>query len=329
MQSEWLKQDIFRISDDESFLSAATQIYRHQMTHVNAYRKFIELLQLGESAIKHYSEFPFLPITAFRNHMITDQKITPEKYFISSGTTSMSRSRHYIHDTGIYEHSIVSGFEQVFGNPEQYAFLALLPSYLEQGDSSLVYMMNTLMQAGGHPMNGFYLNNHAELRNNIEQLKKQETKIFLVGVTFALLDFFENNRYDDSQLIIVETGGMKGRRKEMIREEVHEILIRASGTEKIHSEYGMTELLSQAWSTGNGVFQTPPWMKVMITDMHNPGRMTENGQTGIINVIDLANVHSCSFITTQDIGRKLSENTFEVLGRMDSSEWRGCNLMVM
>lgn len=323
------KYDIFSINDEESFNATALSVFHHQCSHVKVYGKFIDLLHKDKKTIHHYSEIPFLPVTLFRNHVITDQIKTPEKFFTSSGTTAMSRSRHYIHDFSIYDESILRGFELIFGSPQQYAFLALLPSYIEQGDSSLVYMMNLLIRKGAHRESGFYLHDHQNLRKKIEVLKSEGVKIFLIGVTYALLDFYENNAFDDKDLIIVETGGMKGRRREMIREEVHNVLSRASGAGKIFSEYGMTELLSQAWSVGDGLFQTPPWMKILISDTHDPRSMLETGQTGAINVIDLANFHSCSFIATQDLGRRLSPDYFEVLGRMDASEWRGCNLMVV
>lgn len=329
MKSEKLTDSIFSIRDEQSFNTAALEVFNYQKSHVSVFGKFIELLQRDRQTISHYREIPFLPVTLFRNHIITDQPQQPEHYFASSGTSAMIRSRHYVHDLSLYDKSILQGFKIFFGDPEQYAFLALLPSYLEQGDSSLIYMMNLLMQSGSHPDSGFYLNNHSELRDKMENLKKKGVKIFLIGVTYALLDFYSGNHYDDSEVIIVETGGMKGRRKEMIREEVHEVLKRESRAAKIFSEYGMTELLSQAWSDGDGIFKTPPWMKILISDIHDPYSRLTDCQTGSIHVIDLANYHSCSFIATQDIGRRLPENRFEVLGRMDSSELRGCNLMVV
>lgn len=329
MKSEHFKNTVFSIRDEESFNAAALEIFNYQKSHVSVYRKFVELLQEEKQIISHYSEIPFLPVTLFRNNVITDQPVTPEKYFASSGTSATTRSRHYVHDMALYDESILQGFNLFFGEPGQYAFLALLPSYLEQGDSSLIYMMNLLMRSGAHPDSGFYLNNHAELRDKMESLKRRGVKIFLIGVTYALLDFYSDNTFLDNEVIIVETGGMKGRRKEMIREEVHELLMKSSGAGKIYSEYGMTELLSQGWSAGEGIFRTPPWMKILITDIHDPLSRLEPGLTGGINVIDLANYHSCSFIATQDLGRALPGNRFEVLGRMDSSELRGCNLMVV
>lgn len=319
---------MFHIRNEDEFNHHAIELFRHQSVHVNIYKKFLSLLKFDVNIVKSYKQIPFLPVEFFKNTIVSDNPSGNEFYFTSSGTTGQEASKHYIQDLTLYEESLLKGFQLAYGDPQQYCFLALLPSYLEREGSSLIYMVNKLMEVSGHAANGFYLNNHEELYERINELENQNQKIFLIGVTYALLDFFEKYPMQLSYTILLETGGMKGRRKELIKEELHAILKSKSGLKEIHSEYGMTELLSQAYSHWKGLFSTPPWMKILVTDLHDPFTTIAFGLTGTINVIDLANIHSCAFIATQDLGRKTDEFHFEVLGRLDKSELRGCNLMV-
>ncbi len=317
------------IQNENDFNECALKLFRYQAAHVPVYKEYIRLLKKDSTAINHFSEIPFLPVSFFKNHVVSDQSNTPEFFFSSSGTTGQTTSKHYLADCGIYEEVILKCFRHFFGDPNEFCFLALLPSYLERSGSSLVYMMQRLITAGNHPLSGFYLHNHQELAEKITTLINNNEKIFLLGVTYALLDFFEKfpMQLPADYAIVMETGGMKGKRKELVRPEVHQLLCKGSGLTYIHSEYGMTELLSQAYSLGNGIFQTPPWMKIVTGDLHDPFAPASLNETGIIKVIDLANIHSCAFIETNDLGRIVNRG-FEVLGRMDSSELRGCNLMI-
>jgi phenylacetate-coenzyme A ligase PaaK-like adenylate-forming protein len=323
-----LADDTFNITSEEKFNTHALKVFEFQAKHVPAYREYIKLIKRENFVPDHYSQIPFLPVSLFKNHIITSAQNKPGITFTSSGTTGQQTSTHYVHDINLYRESLLKGFELFYGSPENYCFLALLPSYLERSGSSLVYMANELISKSANNYSGFYLRNYSELSQMLLQLAEQKQQIFLLGVTFALLDLFEKYPLKLPGLIIMETGGMKGQRKELIRSELHEILKNNSGALHIHSEYGMTELLSQAYSIKDGIFYCPPWMQVLITDIHDPFSILPAGQTGIINVIDFANIHSCSFIATQDLGRKLEGGGFEVLGRMDHSELRGCNLMV-
>ena len=251
------------------------------------------------------------------------------RIFLSSGTAGMKQSRHHVRDTAIYDESLERTFRLFYGEPAEYAITGLLPSYLERDDSSLIYMANRLIQLSGNDAGGFFLDDHTALLQAIEKARAARLKVLLIGVTFALLDLAEKHPVDLSDVIIMETGGMKGRRREMIREEVHEIIMKAFGVSSVHSEYGMTELLSQAYSRGGGLFRTPPWMKVLIRDSHDPmSHSSEAGAAGGISVIDLANLWSCSFIATADLGRMHPGGLFEVQGRFDEADIRGCNLLV-
>jgi len=273
-------------------------------------------------------QLPFLPVEFFKKHRIS---CYPEKYeleFTSSSTSGIIPGKHFIHKSEIYNQSILNGFTHFFGNPEKFNILALLPSYLDRKDASLVYMVSQLINKSSGSKNRFYLHDYKKLIDNIHSLRNSGREILLLGVTFALLDLAEQFPEDLSDIIIMETGGMKGKRKEMVREEVHSILCKAFGVSKIHSEYGMTELLSQAYSKGNGLFKSPPWMKVLIRDMNDPLSFVSIQETGGINIIDLANLYSCAFIATQDLGKLHTDGSFEVLGRFDHSDIRGCNLMV-
>lgn len=323
-------ESIFEITTSEQFNNSAMAIFRYQAEENEVYNRYIKALKVNVDKITEPEQIPFLPIEFFKTHeIITNYKlqIADSKIFTSSGTTGSIQSKHYVSDISLYEKSYSKGFEHFYGNIEEYCILALLPSYLEREGSSLMYMTDDLIKKSKHPKSGFYLHNYDELLLTLKQLQDQKT--ILIGVTYALLDLVERiGKGDYKNLIIMETGGMKGKREEMVREELHERLCKGFGIDVIHSEYGMTELLSQAYSKGNGVFDCPPWMKILIRDTNDPFAILPHHKTGGINVIDLANINSCSFIATQDLGRSLSDNSFEVLGRFDNSDIRGCNLLV-
>lgn len=324
-----IRKEIFEINSKQKFDSIALEIFKYQSEHVPIYKNYLKALNIASDSIKLMEDIPFLPIDFFKSHDVLSQNCDPVIEFKSSGTTGISRSKHKVVDLEVYEKSVLHGFQNSFGSPEDFCFLALLPNYLEQGDSSLVYMVDKLIKESKQEGSGFFLDNYQGL---VEQLLVNESKgvkTFLIGVTYALLDLAENRSLKLKNTIICETGGMKGRRKELIRSEVHEILSQGFGLEHIHSEYGMTELLSQAWSKGKGLFQCPPWMKIRIRELNDPLSFAKKGKTGGVNVIDLANMDSCSFISTSDLGRLTDENNFEILGRFDHSEVRGCNLMVV
>lgn len=319
---------IFNISSKTEFEELVFEVFKFQFEHNLIYRSFCDLLYKHPSDIKHIEDIPFLPIQFFKIHHILSSVSKIQKTFTSSGTTGSITSKHYVTDLNIYEKSFRKGFNCFYGNIEDYVILALLPSYLERDGSSLIYMANDLIKASKHTESGFYLNNLDELSETLHKLENKGQKTLLIGVSFALLDLIEKNIFNLKHTIVMETGGMKGRRKEMIRAELHDILCNGFGVSKIHSEYGMTELLSQAYSKGKGVFECPPWMKVLIRDTEDAFSITNKNKSGGINIIDLANVNSCSFIATQDLG-KTHNTTFEVLGRFDNSDIRGCNLMVL
>lgn len=322
------QQQIFSINSEEQFTGAALQVFRHQAQNNAVYRQFIKGLSIDAGTVTQIADIPFLPIEFFKQHAVLSSTDTPETTFTSSGTTGMITSSHYITDVSWYTESFRAAFNLFYGNIKQYCVLALLPAYLERGGSSLVYMADDLIKQSGHPNSGFYLYNHEELHQQLSALKQSGTPTLLIGVTFALLDFVEQHPINFPQLIVMETGGMKGRRKEMIREELHTILTKGFGVDAIHSEYGMTELLSQAYSNGAGVFNCPPWMRIITRDTNDPLSLVGTAKTGGVNVIDLANINSCSFIATQDLGKVYADGSFEILGRFDASDIRGCNLLV-
>ena len=293
------------------------------------YREFCDLLKVDKGSVKSLKQIPFLPIQFFKSHKVLSTTHPVQETFTSSGTTGLLTSRHLVTDVSIYEESYRKAFASFYGNIEDYAVLALLPSYLEREGSSLLYMVDDLMELSNNPHSGFYLNNYQELINKLIELDNSGQNILLIGVTYALLDLIEMQQFQLKNTIIMETGGMKGRRKEIVREELHQLLCNGFGVSSIHSEYGMTELLSQAYSLGEGVFECPNWMAVLIRDTEDALTYVDEGKTGGINVIDLANINSCSFIATQDLGKKYQDNSFEVLGRFDNSDIRGCNLMVL
>jgi phenylacetate-coenzyme A ligase PaaK-like adenylate-forming protein len=324
-----LEKEIFQIKNEKDFNRLAINVFLFQKNHNPVYRAYLSHLGKQELIPEHYSQIPFLPVEFFKTHRVKSFTGSEEIVFTSSGTTGTITSKHFLKKKSLYETSFLKGFELFYGNPSGYCFLALLPSYLEREGSSLVYMAKKLMEKSNHPINGFYLNDYQKLGNTLHILEQQGQKTVLLGVSFALLDFAAQQPMPLKHTIIMETGGMKGRRKEITREELHGVLTEAFGVSDIHSEYGMTELLSQAYSKTKGRFYAPPWMKVLIRDITDPFTLLEPGKSGGVNIIDLANLYSCSFIATQDIGKLKPDGSFEILGRFDFSDVRGCNLMVV
>jgi len=323
------KNAIFNISNEAEFEDLALQIFNFQFKNNSVYRSFCDLLFTHPSDIKTISDIPFLPIQFFKTHKVLSSTEPIQTTFSSSGTTGSVSSKHHVTDVEIYKKSFTKGFQQCYGNIEDYVILALLPSYLEREGSSLIYMVNDMISKSKHKESGFYLNNLSELKDHLLKLDSEGKKTLLIGVSFALLDLVETYQFNLKNTIVMETGGMKGRRKELIREALHNQLKKGFGIENIHSEYGMTELLSQSYSKGNGVFKCPNWMKILTRDTEDALSINTFEKAGGINVIDLANINSCSFIATQDLGYVHRTGTFEIIGRFDNSDIRGCNLMVL
>lgn len=323
-----LINQIFKIKSAQEFEQLALQVFHFQYKENKTYQKFCDLLSVNPLKVTNIKEIPFLPIEFFKTEKVKTGNFQPQQVFLSSGTTGQTQSKHYVKDIKIYEQSFVYGFNQFYGSIKDYCFLALLPSYLEREGSSLIYMTDFLIKHSNNPLSGFYLDDYEKLIETIQELKASNQKVVLLGVSFALLDFAEKYRVDLSDVIIIETGGMKGRRKELTREELHRIYKERFNVKSIHSEYGMTELLSQAYSFSDGIYQTPNWMKVLVRDINDPLNYLGNNKTGGINIIDLANIYSCSFIATQDLGVVKKGGSFEVLGRFDNSDLRGCNLLI-
>lgn len=328
MEIKLLIERIFEIQNETDFKDISLKIFKQQAENNKIYNQYIKHLNIDYQNISQIEEIPFLPISFFKKHKIICGNQDFEEVFISSGTTGMTQSKHYVKDISIYKKSFRLAFEHFYGKPENYCFLALLPAYLERKGSSLIYMADDFIKTSNQN-SGFFLNNHSELVEILTFNESNNIKTILLGVSFALLDLAEKYKLNLKNTIIVETGGMKGRRQEITKNELHNKLKNAFGVENIHSEYGMTELLSQAYSSGNNKFKTPKWMKILIRDIYDPFKYLENNKSGGINVIDLANINSCSFIETQDIGKMVEENKFEISGRIDNSEIRGCNLLVM
>jgi len=322
-------QDLFTISSQKQFEKMALKVFRYQYENNLVYQLFCEFLKIEKHSVKALSQIPFLPIQFFKSHAVVSNQDAIQETFTSSGTTGMITSKHLVTDVSLYEQSYRLAFSQFYGNLEDYAVLALLPSYLERTGSSLIYMVKDLIEGSNNEHSGFYLHNYDELIAKLTALDNAGQNVILIGVTYALLDLIEQQNFQLKNTIIMETGGMKGKRKEMIREELHALLCEGFGVSSIHSEYGMTELLSQAYSLGNGVFECPSWMHILIRDPEDALSYVADGKTGGVNVIDLANFNSCSFIATQDLGKKQPNNSFEILGRFDHSDIRGCNLMVI
>ena len=318
------QQEIFDIKTDNEFNKSALDIYHFQVANIPIYREYIQ--QLNKPTPKHYTEIPFLPISFFKTHKVCKQNIYSELIFKSSGTTGQARSRHFVEDATLYERSFLTAYSNLIGNPQNQVILALLPNYIEQGESSLVYMVDHLIRATKHPLSGFLLNSLDEIQRRYKLAIESNKEVVVFGVSYALLNLAEQN-IDLSKARIIETGGMKGRRKELTKEELHEELKKGLNVPFISSEYGMTELLSQGYSNAHGLFEHPSWMKILIREMNDPFSFVEDGKTGGINVVDLANINSCSFIATQDLG-KLEDGKFRIMGRFDNADLRGCNLMM-
>jgi len=319
-----LMNQIFTIKNDADFNALAMEVYRYQSRNIPIYSQYVQGLNKPEPT--HYSEIPFLPISFFKTHEVCREGIVPQVIFKSSGTTGQNRSQHLVEDVKIYEQSFFKAYELLIGKPEDQVILALLPSYVEQGESSLVYMVEQLVQATKNEFSGFLLNSPEEIEQRYQAAIESNKEVVIFGVSYALLDLAEQN-INLSKAKIIETGGMKGRRKEMTKDELHATLKAGLNVPFISSEYGMTELLSQAYSNKDGLFEAPSWMKILIREMNDPFSYVDNGKTGGINVIDLANIHSCSFIATQDLGR-IENNQFRIMGRFDNADLRGCNLLI-
>ncbi|MDG1850079.1 MAG: acyl transferase [Flavobacteriales bacterium] len=320
----WERQ-IFQNHSTVSFEKLALEIFQFQASSNPVYRNYLKYIKVDPKNVQQLDDIPYIPIELFKSHEVICEPNTREQVYTSSGTGGV-QSQHIVHDVSIYEESFFKGFEHFYGAAQDYTILALLPSYLERSGSSLIYMCEKLIQASEKEESGFYLNEHEKLYSQLQSLEKKGQKTLLIGVSFGLLDFVEKYTLPLKHAIVMETGGMKGRRKEMIREELHQAIGAGLNQENIHSEYGMTELLSQAYSKGAGRFSCPPWMKVTCRDVNDPFSKSKN--RGGLNIIDLANVYSCAFIASQDLGKIHTDGTFEVLGRFDYSDVRGCNLMV-
>lgn len=338
MDCQW-KDKVLAVTEP-GFEDLALELFHFQYRNNPLYREYTDAIRVNPDAVKSLSEIPFLPISFYKTHLVQSTSFEAAVVFESSGTTGTVNSRHYIKDIDLYKQSFIKEFELFYGPVKDWCIIGLLPSYLERQNSSLVFMVNELIRLSGHAGSGFYLNEFDKLSSVLNDMEAQQQKTLLIGVTFGLLDFAEiySSKPGKKSLrhtTIMETGGMKGRRKEMVRQEVHDILTRSFGVFTIHSEYGMTELLSQAYSNGNGIFKCPPWMKILLRDEEDPFeiRMPRSETVapfrGIINVIDLANIYSCCFIATDDAGKLYSDGNFEVLGRMDNSDLRGCSLMTV
>lgn len=319
---------IFSIRSDSEFESAALEVFRFQSRNCQVYADFVDHLGVRPASVSRIAEIPFMPIGFFKTRDVRVGEGTPEVVFSSSGTTGMQQSIHRVVDLSLYERSYLEAFRLFYGDIEDYTLLALLPSYQEREGSSLIYMIDDLIGKTRNVNSGYYLYDHQELEDKLNTLRENRQPTILIGVTYALLDFAESRSLEFPELIVMETGGMKGKRKEMIRPELHEVLCAGFGVPVIHSEYGMTELLSQAYSKGGGLFHCPPWMKILTRETNDPLSLLKAGQTGGINIIDLANLHSCAFLATQDLGKVFEDGSFEVLGRFDNSDVRGCNLLV-
>lgn len=315
-------KSIFSIATQADFDRMTLEVFRFQAEACAPYREYLELLGVDPAAVECPEQIPFLPIELFKSHRVYCGSNPPQQIFTSSSTTGQTPSRHYVADLRIYEEAFTRSFELFYGPAEQTAIYALLPNYLEREGSSLIYMVEGLIRRGG---GGFYLYDHDALLRDMEA---HQGKKILLGVSYALWDLAEEQRGALHDVIVMETGGMKGRREELPREEFHRLLCDAFGVQSIHSEYGMAELMSQAYSDGNGIFRTPPWMRICVRDLNDPFRLLPSGATGGVNLIDLANLYSCSFLQTQDLGKVYDDGSFRILGRISGSEIRGCNLLV-
>lgn len=323
-----LEDRIFTINSDDEFERTSLDVFSYQYDRIRVYREFCNLLGKSKEKVNTLTEIPFIPIEFFKSHVIRDNTEF-DKVFLSSGTTGQERSKHYISDLKVYERSFHNAFSQFYGDPSDFLIAAIIPGYVDNPDSSLLYMVDKLIRGSKDELSGFYNFDDEKLIAQLKNIRSSRSKNkLIIGVSFALLAIAERHSIDLSDCIIMETGGMKGKRQELVREELHNILKTSFKVDDIHSEYGMTELLSQAYSKGNGVFDTPNSMDVRIRDIYQPMSLLPNGQAGGINIIDLSNLYSLSFIATQDLGKKLNSNQFEVIGRFDHSDIRGCNLLI-
>lgn len=331
-KAEDLIKELFTIGNEEAFRTVTLDVYRYQYGHNDLYRRYADLTASDPERVNSVGDIPFLPISFFKTHTIQTTAFSPRIIFESSGTTGSQVSRHFVKDPVLYETSFIKAFETFYGPASDYCILALLPSYLERGSSSLVYMVKELMDRSRHPMGGFFLYDFSELSARLAELERNGQKTLLIGVTYALLDFAEQFPAPLQYTTIMETGGMKGRKKELVRSEVHQVLMQAFGVPAIHSEYGMTELLSQGYAQGGGRFVAPGWMKVLVREEDDPKSVkgpSDKPRTGAMNIIDLANLWSCAFIATEDLGTLYPDGSFEVLGRIDNSDVRGCSLLAV
>ena len=326
--SERFANDLLQISSEEEFENLSMELFKYQSKNNHVYSKYLDLLGINDSSVTKLDHIPFLPIQFYKSQPIRTGDWEADKVFESSGTTGQIRSRHYVRSLDWYNRVSARIFEKCYGKPDQYDILALLPSYLERDGSSLVYMVDYFIQLSNSKSSQFVLNEYEKVLNTIELSRKQGRSVILFGVTFALLDMAERYQTDFSNVIVIETGGMKGRREELTRSQVHQKLRESFRGVSIHSEYGMTELLSQAYALKGGIFKCPAWMNVRLRDITDPFSYVPEGATGGVNIIDLANFDTCSFIETEDLGRMKDKNTFEILGRFDNSEIRGCNILV-
>lgn len=320
---------LFAIKSEEDFLEQALAVFKHQYQCTEIYRRWVDLLRIDPLTVNCLETIPFLPIEFFKKFKIADGPIgTNTLFFKSSATTSQIPAQHFVLDADLYKKSFTLGFERQYGPANDYCILALLPNYLQRGGSSLVYMFEELIKQSNHPYSGFFLTNIDELIAIIKSLNNTKQKVLLIGVSYALMDLCDKGIHLGENFILMETGGMKGTRKELLKEELHAYLKKGFHLKKVHSEYGMTELLSQAYSTHDGLFESPPWLKFLVREVDDPLKLRKDNKTGGINVIDLANVHSCSFIATKDLGRITKAGYLELMGRYDHSDVRGCNLMM-
>lgn len=320
---------IFDIASEQGFLAHALEIFHFQYQNNNTYRSWTDLLKINPDRVETLAQIPFLPIEFFKNFQIVSSPVNQDTVrFTSSATTSQVPSSHYVNRIGLYEESFLRAFRLFYGDAGDYCFLALLPNYLQRGGSSLVYMCNALIARSGHPFSGFFLDNLDELKAKIKELNHSKQKVMLIGVSYALMDLSDSGIRLGPNFTVMETGGMKGRRKELLKPELHAYLKNGLGITQVHSEYGMTELLSQAYSAGDGFFSAPPWMSFLTREIDDPLNIRTDHKTGGLNVIDLANIHSCAFIATKDLGRIHPDGRLELMGRYDNSDVRGCNLMM-
>ena len=330
MLEQW-DHKIFTIGTAE-FDALAQELFHFQYSNNVLYREYVDALHIKPAEVMGIESIPFLPIRFFKTHAVKTGLIKTTTVFESSGTTGTTKSRHYVGDVSLYQKSFMNGFRLFYGDIKDYCIIGLLPSYLDRKNSSLIYMVNEWIKQSGHPQSGFYLNEYEKLVGLLRQLEMMGQKALLIGVSFALLELAKKYTLQLNHTIIMETGGMKGRRSEIMREDLHQQLKRSFGVQVIHSEYGMTELLSQAYSRENGIFYCPPWMKVLVREEDDPQKVratpSNRSVTGAINIIDLANIHSCGFIATDDAGKLNADGSFEVMGRLDNSDIRGCSLLV-